>query len=122
MFEPDDRQLLHLGKSCAGWCFLLRVYPDRGINDLSDWLAMLRGSEYGEPAKIFTEYGQVVGYNDMVETITRRAGNHKIQPVYQDDMVCLGPNNLLRYKECQGISLRVRHGPGTWDYVEGDFS
>lgn len=29
---------LHIGKSAVGWAFNLRVYPDRGINELEDWL------------------------------------------------------------------------------------
>jgi len=27
----------HIGKSSAGWCFLLHVIPEEGINDLEDW-------------------------------------------------------------------------------------
>jgi hypothetical protein len=120
-FEPEQEQRVHLGKSSAGWCFLLRVYPERGINDLSDWLPVLRGSEYKEPAIIFDEYGRSVGVNEMVEIITRRSGKHwhETDKVYSpSNVVCAGPNGLLRYAECQGI----KHGPGTWDCVAWDFS
>jgi hypothetical protein len=122
MFEPEQEQSLHLGKSSAGWCFLLRVYPERGINDLSDWLPVLRGSEYNDPAIIFDEYGESVSYNEMVEIITRRSGKRWEVDQAQSKMICVGPNGLLRYAECQGMQLCVWHGAGTWDCVEGDFS
>lgn len=121
MFEREEDQLLHLGKSSAGWCFLLRVYPERSINDLSDWTPILRGSEYGYPAEIYDEYGTEVKYNEMLKIITRRSGHQKF--LKEDTQVlCLGPNGLLRYTECSGINLNIRHGAGTWDCVDGEFS
>ena len=32
---------LHIGKSSMGWVFSLRVYPERGIHSLYDWLPIL---------------------------------------------------------------------------------
>lgn len=29
----------HIGKSSVGWCFTLRIDPERGITDLDDWIA-----------------------------------------------------------------------------------
>ena len=118
MFEPAEDQLLHLGKSSAGWCFLLRVYPERVINDLPDWIPILRGSEYKSPAEIYDEYGTRVMYNDMMEIITRRSGYQTGNIKEYPNHVCLGPNGLLRYAECSGI----RHGAGTWDCIDLEFS
>lgn len=122
MFEREEDQLLHFGKSSAGWCFLLRVYPERNINDLSDWIPILRGSEYKSPAEILDEYGTRVKYNDMMEIITRRSGHQTGDREDFSKLICSGPNGLLRYAECSWANSSVRHGEGTWDCVEGDFS
>lgn len=123
MFEREEDQLLHFGKSSAGWCFLLRVYTERNINDLSDWIPVLLGSEYKSPAEILDEYGTRVKYNKMMEIITRRSGHQTGDNIaYPSDLVCLGPNGLLRYAEFSGLGISVRHGAGTWDCVDGEFS
>lgn len=115
MFERAEDQLLHLGKSSAGWCFLLRVYPGRGINDLADWIPLLRGSE---SLDIYDEYGKSVDFNEMMEIITRRSGNWTDKALTPCNVTCAGPNGLRRYKE----TVNIRHGAGTWDCVDGDFS
>lgn len=107
---------LHLGKSSVGWCFSLRVYPRRGINDLSDWRsAMSLGS-------IVDEYGEARSRDAMLAIIHREqcalrdpspewlAKNHALR----------GPMGLARHPidhvHCVG------HGEGPWDYIVGDFS
>lgn len=121
MFEPAENQLVHLGKSSAGWCFLLRVYPERGINDLSDWIPILRGSEYKSAAEILDEYGDGVKYDRMMEIITKRSAHQTRDTREISPHVRPGPNGLLRYAECSGSAWSVRHGAGTWDCVYEDF-
>lgn len=122
MFEPAEDQILHLGESSAGWCFKLRVYPERGINDLPNWIPILRGSEYRPPAEVYDEYGDRVEYNNMLEIITRRSGNRTYDKEKYSELVRPGPNGLLRYAECAGFGLNVRQGSGTWDCIENEFS
>ena len=59
---------LHIGKSSVGWCFSLHVIPDRGINDLDDWIQEFRDHR----ARIVDEYGSMVGISDMLATIRNR--------------------------------------------------
>jgi len=88
---------LHIGKSSAGWCFALRVYPDMGINNLLDWEKYLRGKT------IENEYGDTVSLDDLVMIITDR----------------YHPRGLLRHELG---SFCIGHGDGTYDLVVGEFS
>jgi hypothetical protein len=108
---------IHIGKSSGGWCFTLRIYPSKGINDLKDWIPFLQGK------KIFNEYDEEVSYQKLMDTITNRSWVPRT--ILSDDFLernyaVNGPNGLLRTK----INGRfcVAHGEGTWDLVIGDFS
>lgn len=128
-FEP-----LHIGKSSAGWCFSLHIYPEKNINNLDDWKLLLNQSE----SYILDEYNIPISFSEMVETITNRVGvidwenvNDKyFQELYGDytseanfhatNSSQRGPNGLLRHR----ISPYhyIGHGKGTWDYIISDFS
>lgn len=88
----DDR---HIGKSSAGWCFTLRVYPEDGINTLDDW------EKLWESGVITDEYDTVVPVSAMKARIRNRPLTALRHPI---DSHCIG------------------HGPGTWDYIDGEFS
>ena len=95
----DDEDRLHIGKSSAGWCFSLHVIPASGINTLDDWK---REFEAGE---IRDEYGERFDATSLLVIITDRDWpgnkNPKRHPI---DNFCIG------------------HGPGTYDYMVGEFS
>jgi hypothetical protein len=57
----------HIGKSSAGWCFSLHVYPDEGINTLQDWKKYLEGKT------IKDEYDRTITLPDLIERITERS-------------------------------------------------
>ena len=106
----------HIGKSSAGWCFSLRVYPDEGIVNLTDWFRLL-GS-----GTIKNEYSETLTREQMMECIMlreRKVGGdvqpHKQEFLYANSAT-IGPNGMLRSQRCYG------HGEGTWDYVDGEFS
>lgn len=108
----------HIGKSSAGWCFSLRVYPDDGINSLADWL-----KAWGKSGvSIRDEYGATILPAEMLIRITERSGMQ--HPLDREDLringAMAGPKNLLRHR----IDGRycVGHGDGTYDYMLGDFS
>lgn len=66
--EPPKR---HIGKSSAGWLFLLRVYPEEGINTYTDWY-----ERFTRPnVVIYNEYGNRTSLETIVATITNRKGN-----------------------------------------------
>lgn len=100
-FEQLEYELpyeLHIGKSSAGWCFSLHVIPEKGLNNLDDWV------EFLTKCNIRDEYGKKIKIRDLLNTITKRSH----------------PQGLLRHElnkyHCVG------HGEGTYDYIIGDFS
>ena len=108
---------LHLGKSSVGWCFSLRVYPKRGINDMSDWrLAMSLGH-------IRSEYNENLSRDAMLAIIYREGWKPRDPPSPEwlaKNHAEAGPLGLARHPidhvHCVG------HGEGPWDYMVGDFS
>jgi hypothetical protein len=128
-FEP-----LHIGKSSRGWCFSLHVIPEDGINNLDDWRE--RWSQ--RSAFIRDEYGSPVTAEQMESTITERGRSGSDaswdrfgsgfpfsrylneEHFHRNNNSERGPNFLLRHRvdgrHCIG------HGPGTYDYIVGEFS
>lgn len=104
----------HIGKSSAGWCFSLHIYPHEGIADLPDW------QEKWKTGVIKNEYDELVTADEMTRTITERGrGDRPKDFNYARNQAEPGPNNLLRHsigRYCAG------HGAGTWDLINGDFS
>ncbi len=74
--EDED---LHIGKSSVGWAFALRIYPDKGISSLDDWIAELRRND----GWIINEYGDKVPYEKMLACITDRSHPHGLR--FQND-------------------------------------
>ena len=107
----------HIGKSSAGWVFLLHVYPEENIRDLNDWIELFNSDLY----KIRDEYGVYVSKVEMITIITKRSWNNLSSMSALDlerNHAQLGPNNLVRSKlgrDCIG------HGDGTWDLIVGDW-
>lgn len=92
---------MHIGKSSAGWCFSLHVEPDEGISTLEDWVRL-----WSQPsARIVDEYGDVIPTEEMMRIITKRKWD--------------GAGGLRRHTR---DSLCLGHGPGTYDFVTGEFS
>lgn len=121
---------LKLGKSSAGWCFTLRVYPEKGISTLDDLIEFLDDNM----AKIYDEYERKIPLKKFLKVVTERSWpiNKKNYDFSNDNFYKdlnhfleinqaeLGPNNLLRHK-IDG-QFCIGHGEGTWDYCIGDFS
>lgn len=126
--SPPPR--IHIGKSSAGWCFALHVYPDdppmplpkppleHRPKNLDEWHKL-----FAQPgSQIEDEYDREYTAAEMTEVITKRdwskrpsssfdyAGNHAVP----------GPNNLVRAK-IDGERV-IGHGDGTWDLIVGKFS
>lgn len=95
-FEP-----LHIGKSSGGWCFSLHVIPSDSIKDLEDWRMLWKR----EGSFIRNEYGERISTDEMERIICERTwGDRPLMRHEIDTYHCIG------------------HGPGTYDYIVGDFS
>ena len=139
--RSDPPEELHIGKSSAGWCFSLHVHPEQNICSLADWETIW------PTGTIVNEYGENITPAEMFSVITGRSrekdwdsdwwapkpcgkdfkGNPVTIPGYTSEAEFhrfnhseRGPNGLLRHRldghHCIG------HGPGTYDYITGDFS
>lgn len=64
---PKD-EILHIGKSSAGWVFLLCEHPEHGITELEDWVARWQSGEY----RIVDEYERSISMVDMLRVILVR--------------------------------------------------
>lgn len=122
-----DYEPLHIGKSSAGWCFALHVIPEKRISTLDDWKARWNKPE----THIKNEYGEEITASEMVVIISDRRNPSKggvpVPPgyaswrdFYDRNGAEEGPDGLVRHRvdglHCPG------HGPGTWDYITGEFS
>jgi len=118
---------IYLGNSRGAWCFALHIYPEKGINNLKDILAFIKGKE------IIDEYSRQVSINDFINVVTNRSWHNNLAEYdfsrdkwYRtlDDFLRinnaeLGPNNLLRHKIG---TYCIGHGAGTYDYIVRDFN
>lgn len=122
---------LHIGKSSGGWCFSLHVIPEEGINSYNDWKE--RWSRQG--SFILNEHGRAIAIPEMKVIINERSCDRRNddwnyswwgssynseRDFHRYNNSERGPNFLLRHqidgKHCLG------HGPGTYDYIAGEFS
>ena len=128
---PENTELLHIGKSSAGWCFQLHIMPERGINDLGDWLQLFK------KGRIRNEYTEIVSAEEMASIITRRSIHDGVdwddrlwgvypgqeeseEEFHKNNNSERGPNGLAR---CKVDGTRcVKHGEGSWDCIIGNFS
>ena len=116
--DPENDDILHIGKSSGGWCFSLHIIPDRGITDITKWVPYLLDKD----RVIINEYCERITYEEMLETITNRRRPDPCtwtQEMYDRNYAEPGPNNLVRHSVGRGC---VRQGAGTWDCAEGIFS
>ncbi len=119
----EEQPPLHLGKSSAGWCFGLRVRPEEGLEDLADIMALvLHRLEAGWSLR--DEYGDDIPVKEWRGVVTDRAWplavDHRTQAWFDENHAVPGPAGLVRHRvdgwHCVG------HGPGTYDYIAGEFS
>jgi hypothetical protein len=115
--SPEGKpEKLHIGKSSMGWVFSLRVYPDRGINTLYDWLPILADIKNC----IVDEYSAKIPLSEMISTIVNRSREFPVnwtKEFYDLNHATPGPNNLVRGLARDGYT----HGEGTWDYCIYEF-
>jgi hypothetical protein len=110
----------HIGKSSAGWCFALHVYPDQGIHDLPDWESRWATAPH---AVIKDEYGRELSADEMRLIIMARVGitQPPTSSWLHENHAVAGPAGLVRHL-IGGYSNCIGHGAGTWDLIAGEFS
>ena len=62
-FLRTDHKDWHIGKSSVGWYFILHIYPDENICELSDWSALF------DEGSIMDEYGNFISKDEMLSII-----------------------------------------------------
>jgi len=122
----ESQEQIHIGKSSAGWCFGLHVYPEQNINDLDDWKPLFK------KGNIYDEYGNKISYDKMIDVITKRKSDKdwtfkdfggyysSEEDFHQKNDSQRGPFGLLRCKIMDNHC--IGHGEGTWDLIIGYFS
>lgn len=118
-FEP-----LHIGKSSGGWCFSLHVIPEEGINTLDDWKKKWSKID----SFIKNEYDSIISTDEMIDIITNRSWqlSNSAKTVVNENWLRsnhaehYGPHSRLVRAKIDGVHC-IGHGPGTWDYIIGEF-
>lgn len=116
--ETGERR--HIGKSSAGWVFLVRVHTNVGILTLEDWQ-----KQWEKPGtSVKDEYGEKLTPVEMLDWVTNRTFpwvSRSSQQSLTKNNAEVGPNNLLRPRINETTGC-VGHGDGTWSYIGRDFS
>lgn len=118
--RPATIERLHIGKSSTGWYFSLHVIPERGINDLIDWVLFMTFAPPG--TKIKDEYGQSIEFVKLMDVITRRYHPHPVtwsEVMLRQNDAIQAQHGLVRFK-IDGKHC-IKHGAGTWDLIIGEF-
>ena len=149
--SEDFNPPVHLGKSSAGWCFSLHVYPEgaegvgafSGLDGMKSWLS----AEIAKGSSIRDEYHELLSLEDFLGVVTKREwyrdglsdwwapkhfgttldGKPFIFPGYTSEADFHRVNhsargpNGLLRHQIDGVHC-IAHGSGTWDCIVGDFS
>jgi hypothetical protein len=98
--------MIHIGKSSAGWCFSLHVYPEMHVRTLDDWKS-LADKLIATGWRIEDEYREVIPLENLWRVVER--ADYKA-----------GAELLRRHKPAENYC--IGNGPGHYDYIIGDFS
>ena len=109
--------IYHIGKSSAGWRFLLQIYPEQGINNLEDW------KELFKDGVIVDEYGEEVSQEDMLKKITKKEPS----PGLKDKLFTIMHNETYEVRDGLIVhplkwNIVDNSAKETYDVCEGDFS
>ena len=107
----------HIGKSSAGWRFLLQIYPEQGINNLEDWKKLFKDGI------IVDEYGEEISQEDMLKEITKKAPSPGLKDesstTMHDDTYEVRDGLIVHPLKWNIVDNSAKE---TYDVREGDFS
>lgn len=121
---------LHIGKSSAGWTFLLREYRDADehsrirceeISTLETWQQVWSMPE----VEIRDEYGRPISSDEMLSIVTERgfpSAPNWTREMYAQNLSELGPKNLIRRKTDPRWDVRQGPKEATYDWCGSEFS
>lgn len=118
----EPHKPLHLGKSSAGWCFGLHVYPEKDLNDWHDIWSHISFLTEEKDYEIRNEYGERIESGLFFTIVWDRSGKpEKLidRQWLEENHAVPGPFGLARHK----IDGRcIGHDGGPFDYIIGEFS
>ena len=107
----------HIGKSSAGWRFLLQIYPKQDINSLEDWKKLMKDGT------IFDEYGEEISQEEMLKIITHKEPSENLKEQTSTTMhneKYEVRNGLIVHS--LGYGIVDNSAKETYDVCERDFS
>lgn len=119
----EAEEPLHLGKSSAGWCFSLHLYPEKDLHDWADMWSYIHYKTEEEDYGIRNEYGDPIDSALFFSIVWDRKGqSEKLcdKQWLKDNYATIGPYGLARHVLHPGHC--IGHGDGPFDYIIGDFS
>jgi hypothetical protein len=119
----ERKDKMHLGKSSAGWCFSLHVYPELELNDWFDMWEYISFCTEEEDYEIQDEYGDTI---DPALFFTIVWDRHCKVPFswshFHKNHAIPGPFGLARHP-IDGQHCIGNAGPNApIDYIVGEFS
>lgn len=96
-----SEEILHIGKSSSGWKFSFRVYEDKKINSVNDWIKLIEKDNN----IIGGQYGEEISSAEFIDLI-----DSKID----------GKSHLDSYVSC--FSTNGYSTDGKYDYINHEFS
>lgn len=108
-FEHEVNEILHVGKSCYGWKFALHIIPEKNINELSDWIKILK------EGYIYDEYDNPITFHEFLDIINSPSSVSANENVSQDSNSILDVDGKW-YNKTSRIS-----SCGVYTLEEGDF-
>jgi len=93
-YVTTRNETLHFGKSSLGWVFNVRQYPERGLNTLYDWAALMSS----QGVTVADEYGRDVTVAEVLNVVMNRVAERRGEAT----------NGKTR-------------GEGSWDYNNYEF-
>lgn len=113
ILQGGETEELHLGKSSVGWCFSLRIYPERGLVNLESWYRYMASGR----TIITDEYGGEHELESIIDRIVNRRFNAHSTP--KDSS-----RRQFHKDGCQRhrISEVCKPGKGPYDLCNYEFS
>lgn len=121
-------EVLHIGKSSAGWAFALRIYGADGPDNIEEWTLAIDRAD-----KIVDEYGNEIDAGLMLKRIQykpARAVENTPPPPYTSwasfyrENECYADHHTGLFHSVPNMRTGryVNRGPGTFDYCRYEFS
>lgn len=119
----ERKDKMHLGKSSAGWCFSLHVYPELELNNWDEMWEYIVFCVEEEGYRIENEYGETVYLEEFCSVVLNRSSQTPFcWSWFHKNHALPGPFGLARHP-IDGEHCIGNAGPNApIDYIVGEFS